>query len=82
MINLTTVGDASGKSIFAAGYLKLTDAMVDDVMWHSVTVLPNIFVWLQSLNAPSDWCVTGDIGTYPIVDMKDNLYTMMLLRWL
>jgi hypothetical protein len=73
-----------GKLIATPDHCVVEKAMVDGEQWYTVEVRgTGILRWLREQEgAQDDWHHTKDIsGIYNLVDIKETLYTLLVLRW-
>lgn len=66
------------------GHCIVDKAIVDGEQWYTIEVRDSIIIrWLrEQTDAGRDWHHTKDIsGIYNLVDIKETLYTLLVLRW-
>ena len=74
---------SNSKMMAVSGHCVVDKAIVDNEQWYTVEVRgSDIIKWLREQDAASDWHLTKDIsGIYNLVDIKETLYTLLVLRW-
>lgn len=79
-IYLGKFGECSISNDMMPLYLKISESKVDGERWVTCYIAPEIMYWLKSLQ--SDLWVDHKKSHWQIVvDMRESLYTMMVLRW-
>lgn len=61
-------------------YSKITEAVVDGAIWYTVSIDPEVMMWLKSLNSPQWTYIPGGHWRL-IVDVHEQLYSALVLRW-
>ena len=65
-------------------YCIVDSALVDDQQWYTVQVNDSeIIRWLRAQeDAQREWHLTANIsGIYNLVDIKETLYALLVIRW-
>ena len=89
---LYSAGRGTGKSAIShwydawrrnsASYTIEARAMVDDVQWYTVRInRPDVLNWLQNQNSEHFDLLPAGHPYVTLVDMHEQLYMMMVLRW-
>ena len=61
-------------------FFKFAEADVDGAMWYTLSIEPEVMLWLKSLNSTQWIYVPG--GSWRLhVDVHEHLYAMLVLRW-
>ena len=58
----------------------VTEAVVDGAVWYTVFIEPEVMMWLKTLNSTQWTYIPG--GHWRLhVDVHEQLYTALVLRW-
>lgn len=61
-------------------FSKVTEAVVDGAVWYTVFIEPEVMMWLKTLNSTQWTYIPG--GHWRLhVDVHEQLYTALVLRW-
>ena len=61
-------------------FMKLAEATVDGHMWYTLFIEPEVMMWLKSLNS-TQWTYIPGGHWRLIVDVHEQLYSALVLRW-
>lgn len=62
---------------------KVNEGIVDGELWHSIIVRRTrggVYDWLLE-NGMREYGSSLSLSLYPVFDIPDELYTLMVLRW-